>query len=244
MANIHHQIKAYLYDNALTLDNPNDFTAKVNSERSLTVKQTCETAVSRGGADISASSMEHAVNLFHKELAYQLCDGFSVNAGWYMAGMKIKGTFQGPDEQFDPKKHSIVFEFRQGDLLRKELNSVAVNILGVADSGLRITQVTDVKTGSVNGIITPNRNLKISGAKLKIAGDAEINGVYFIRKDNGERIKVDITDIVINNPSELIIVIPELAAGDYQVEVVTQYAGNIPLKESRSFIFSKLLTVE
>jgi hypothetical protein len=242
--NILHRIKAYLYDNALTADNPDDFTAKANSERSLTVKQTCEAAVSRGGADISASAMEHAVNLFHKEQAYQLCDGFSVNTGWYMAGVKIKGTFQSPNEQFDPKKHSIVFEFRQGDLLRKELKSVTVDVLGVADSGLRITQVTDVKTGSVNGTITPNRNLKISGAKLKIVGDAEDNGVYFIRKDNGERTKVDPTDIVINNPSELVIVIPELEAGDYQVEAVTQYAGNIPLKEPRSFIFSKLLIIE
>jgi hypothetical protein len=242
--NILHRIKAYLYDNALTADNPDDFTAKANSERSLTVKQTCEAAVSRGGADISASAMEHAVNLFHKEQAYQLCDGFSVNTGWYTAGVKIKGTFQSPNEQFDPKKHSIVFEFRQGDLLRKELKSVTVDVLGVADSGLRITQVTDVKTGSVNGTITPNRNLKISGAKLKIAGDADSVGVYLIRKDNGERIKIDPTDIATNNPSELLIITPELTAGTYQVEVITQFAGSMLLKEPRSFILHKILTVE
>jgi len=61
-----HKIKAYLYDNVLTKDNPNDFTARTASERSLNVQQICQAAVSRGGADISASSMEHATELFIK----------------------------------------------------------------------------------------------------------------------------------------------------------------------------------
>nr|WP_312903266.1 DNA-binding domain-containing protein [Chryseobacterium taichungense] len=45
MANILHKIKAYLYDNTLTEDNPNDFIARTASERSLSVKQICEAAV-------------------------------------------------------------------------------------------------------------------------------------------------------------------------------------------------------
>ena len=42
MANMH-KIKAGLYDNALT-ENPNDFIARVLSERSLSVKDICESA--------------------------------------------------------------------------------------------------------------------------------------------------------------------------------------------------------
>lgn len=49
-----HKIKAYLYDNFLTKDNPNDFIARTVSERSLNVKQICESAVNRGGADVSS----------------------------------------------------------------------------------------------------------------------------------------------------------------------------------------------
>jgi hypothetical protein len=63
MTNILHKIEAYLYENLLTKDNPNDYTRTV-SERSLSVKQICESAVNRGGADISASAMEHATELF------------------------------------------------------------------------------------------------------------------------------------------------------------------------------------
>jgi hypothetical protein len=81
-----------------------------------------------------------------------------------------------------------------------------VNILGVADASLFIAQVTDVKTGSVNDLLTPNRNLRISGGKIRIAGENEANGVYFANTQTNERVKVDATDIVNNNPSELLIV--------------------------------------
>ncbi|MDP9957889.1 hypothetical protein J2X97_003563 [Epilithonimonas hungarica] len=46
-----------------------------------------------------------------------------------------------------------------------------MSILGIADSACSILQVTDVKSGSVNDLITPGRNLKISGNKIKVAGD-------------------------------------------------------------------------
>ncbi|MDR1369694.1 MAG: hypothetical protein LBJ72_06165 [Dysgonamonadaceae bacterium] len=59
---IKHRIKACLYDNPLTKEDAEDYVARVSSEQSLTVAQIAETAASRGGADISASSMEHAVN--------------------------------------------------------------------------------------------------------------------------------------------------------------------------------------
>ena len=105
-----HKIRAYLYDNALT-DNPNDFVARVQSERSLNVKDVCQTAATRGGADISAASMEHAVNLWLKEMAYLLCDGFSVNTGWFSANANIKGVFNSPTENFDPKKHTLIYSY-------------------------------------------------------------------------------------------------------------------------------------
>ena len=78
MAEFTHSIKAYLYDNVLT-DNPNDLIARVSSERSLSIKDICQSAVARGGADISAAAMEHAVNLWLKEMGYRLCDVFSAN---------------------------------------------------------------------------------------------------------------------------------------------------------------------
>lgn len=242
MENILHRVKANLYDNVLT-DDLNDFVARVISERTLSTADICKSAVTRGGAATTAEAMEHNVNLFLKEMGYQLCDGYSVNTGYFTANTLIKGVFNSPSETFNTDKHSIIFQFNQGETLRKELPSIQVEIKGVADSSLEVEQVMDVKTGSVNDLLTPNRNLKIKGYKLKLVGDKPEVGVYFINETTAARTKVDPTDIVTNNPSELVIVIPELEAGKYLLEVANQFSGKVDLKEPRTTRFDKVLTV-
>jgi len=243
MANTLHRIKANLYDNLLTEDQ-NDFTARVSSERTLNVSDVCKSAATRGGAASSPETMEHNVNLFLKEMGYQLSDGYSVNTGYFMATTLIKGVFNSPTETFNPNKHAIIFQFNQGETLRKELPGIQVDILGVADSNITVVQVTDVKTGSINDKLTPGRNLKIKGYKLKLAGESPAVGVYFVNQTTGERTKVDATDIVTNNPSELIIVTPDLLPGVYTLEVASQFSGAILLKEPRTSEFDKVLTVQ
>jgi hypothetical protein len=242
MANLH-DIKAKLYDNTLT-PGTNDLVARVTSERTLDVPAICNSAVTRGGADISAAAMEHAVNLFHKEEAFSLCDGFSVNTGWYSAAVVIKGAF-GLDGKFNPDKNTVMFEFRQGAKLRKELANVRVTITGRADVAACIFQVLDVKTSSINDLLTPGRNLHINGLKIKVAGDDAACGVYFINQDTQARTRVDDTDVAINKPSELMIIIPELDAGTYKVELVTQFSGHSKnlLKKPRTALFDRILTV-
>ncbi|MDR1222626.1 MAG: DUF4469 domain-containing protein [Tannerella sp.] len=243
MATVLHTIKARLYRNLLTPD-PDDYLIRANSERTLNVPNICESAVSRGGADIPAPVMEHAVNLFLDEMGYQLCDGFSINTGWFTAGPHVRGVANSPKEQYNSEKHTLLFEFHQGATLRKELENVTVEILGVADVDAVITQVTDMKTASINDLLTPNRNLKITGYKIKIAGDHAANGVWFVNQSTGERIGMDDSDVVINKPSELIIVIPPLTKGTYLLEVTTQYAISSLLKEPRTATFDKTLTVK
>jgi hypothetical protein len=243
MANILHKIKAILFLNWLT-DDPNDYAARVVSERSLNIPEICNSAVNRGGAATTAEAMEHNVNLFFKEMGYQLCDGYSVNTGYFTASTLIKGVFNSPDETFNAEKHSIIFQFNQGETLRKELANIQVDITGVGDSSITVAQVTDVKTGSVNDLLTPNRNLKIKGYKLKLAGDHPNVGVYFVNQATAERTKVVPEDIVTNNPSELVIVTPNLAIGPYTLEVASQFSGNALLKEPRISTLDKALTVK
>jgi hypothetical protein len=239
---VKHKIKVYLYNNVLT-DNPNDFIARVHSERSLNVKDICQTATARGGAEISAEAMEHAVNLWLKEMSYQLCNGFSINTGWFLANVSVKGVFHSPDEHFDPHKQTLVFDFHQGDKLRREIQETEVQVLGLADTGGRITQVLDMRTGSINDLLTPDRNLKISGHKIKIAGDHPDNGVFLL-DESGNEIRIEPADIVMNHPSELMIIIPSLPSGGYRLMVRTQFSGSAnPLKEPRSVSFDKTLHI-
>jgi hypothetical protein len=237
-----HTIKASLYENLLTGDR-NDYAARVSAERALTVRDLCRSAAERGGADINAAAMEHAVDLFHQEMAYRLCDGFSVNTGWYNASTHVKGVFTGPAEAFDPAKHRVTVAFRQGAELRRELGMVRVDVLGKAEPGCCIAAVSDLRTGSVNDLLTPGRNAKIFGSKLKVEGADPSCGVYFVNQADGSRVRVDAVDLVENLRASLLIVVPPLVPGAYRLEVTTQFTGNRPLNAPRTASFDHLLTV-
>jgi hypothetical protein len=188
--------------------------------------------------------MKINVEFFFKEMTYLLKDGFSVNTGYFHVTPHIKGVFRSILEKFNFAKHVLCFLFTQGEIMRKGADEVEVEITGVGEVGLLIVEVKDVKTGSVNDRITPNRNLRIKGDKLKLMGDKPDVGVYFINEATEEEIKVEADEIVDNKPSELVIVTPELAPGVYSLKVVTQFtAGATPLKEPRETIFDKTLNV-
>ncbi|MDR2087127.1 MAG: DUF4469 domain-containing protein, partial [Dysgonamonadaceae bacterium] len=176
----------------------------------------------------------------------QLCDGFSINTGWFTASVHIKGVFNSLVEKFNPQKHHVLFEFHQGTELRKELSTVTVDILGLADSGISIAQVVDVKSGSVNDLLTPGRNLKITGHKIRVVGDEPGVGILFRSQDDPDAVfPVETDDIVVNNPSEVMIIIPDLITDTYKLEITTQFSNDAKLlKAPRTAIFDKVLEVQ
>jgi hypothetical protein len=69
--------------------------------------------------------------------------------------------------------------------------------------------------------------------------------VYFVNADTAERVKVEPADVVENKNAYLLVVVPALAAGTYHLEVTTQYSGGgVSLKEPRTTVFDRPLTVE
>ena len=236
-------IKANLYENFLTED-PHDFTAKVISERTLTVADICKTAVNRAKAPTTPEAMEHNVWIFLREMAYQMMNGFAFNGGYFTASAQIRGVFNNPMESFNPKKHSILFRFNQGELLRREIPNVRVQIMGVGTTGIMISHVVDQKSGSVNDLLTPGGTLKIRGGKLKIAGDHPDAGIAF-EDETGTPFKVEERDIIVNRPAELIVQIPALIPGKYRLVINSQFSGSsTPLKDLRTAAYEKVFTVE
>ncbi len=244
MTDLLHRIKAKLYPNELTEDQ-DDFFAKVSSERTVDIPGVCQSATGRGGATGKPGDMEQHVRAFLKEMAYLACDGFSVNAGYFSLDTQIKGVFNNSSEKFTPGKHSVYFRFHQGDLMRQLIPTIEVEIDGVGDAQPAISQVTDVKSGTVNNRLTPGKLLRVKGEKIKLAGDNPAVGVWFTAEATGERTRVEADEIGTNNPSELLLNVPDLAAGAYYMEVTTQYNGGaFLLKDPRTARLNKVLTVE
>ncbi|MDR2928300.1 MAG: DUF4469 domain-containing protein, partial [Cytophagaceae bacterium] len=144
---------------------------------------------------------------------------------------------------YDPEKHTLYFRYHQGEQMRQLIPEIEVQMMGLGDVQPSVKDVTDVKTGALNSAITPGKAVKVRGAKIKITGEHPDTGIFFV-SGGGERTRVENDEIITNNPSELVVMVPLLPAGTYRLEVVTQYSGgSLLLKEPRIAVFSKPLTV-
>jgi hypothetical protein len=91
--------------------------------------------------------------------------------------------------------------------------------------------------------MSPLHNAWIRGGKVKIAGPHPDNGVYIVNTMTKARIKLADSSLVQNKPSELLILLPALDPGTYQIEVTTQYTNSVLLKEPRTTRFECIFTV-
>jgi hypothetical protein len=225
-------------------DGERNFIGRITGKQLLSIRDVCEMARNRGGSDIMPSAMEHAVELFLREMVYDMCDGYSVNLKWFLASAGLRGTFASRDELFDQAKHKLMFDFQQGAELRRELENLNAEIVGQADVGPRIHMITDKRTGSVDQLLTPSRNAVIRGRRIKITGSDPSVGIRFHSQDDPSAVyPVAPGDIVSNKPTELMIVTPDLPPGYYKLEISTQYIRKKFLKEPRSVMFDTILQV-
>jgi hypothetical protein len=195
------------------------------------------------GAGLACSDIISIIEAEKQVIGTIIAEGGAVNTELFNAFPSISGVFDTPDEAFDHSKHKIRINLHPGVVLRSAVSQAKPKQIAAVLTGTVITSATDLKTGSVNGTLTPGRDLQLSGAKLKIVGDKSEVGLYFVPVGGGAEAKVDPTDIVVNNPSELIAVIPALSAGTYRVRIITQYSSGKNLKTPHTFTFDKDPTV-
>ena len=243
MSNNHQKIKALLYPNLLN-NNNGTFKAQVISSKAQGIKDICISHCSRSGVGIHADAMEYHVRLFLEEMIDLLDEGFAINTGYFVAAPTIRGSFNNKYDQFDAERHSVTYKFCQGTLLRKRAVNVEAEILHGTSANFGFMRVRDIYSSSLNDVITPGKNLKIEGQKVKLTGTHPNVGVYFISETTGQRTKVPPINMIINQNKNLLILTPHLQPDSYRLEHITQYAGKgTPLNEPRSTTLAHILRV-
>ena len=227
-----HTLKGWLVDNAVTADDKEDKILMLESAGSLTMADIIE-EMKKEDTGLRTETLEHALKLFNRVTTDLLLNGFAVNTGLFHAVPQFRGVIE--NGAWNPEKNSIYVSFTQDKELREAIAETSVNILGDKASGMYISGVKDAATQATDGTATIGRNFIITGRLLKIAGDDPTVGITFRNEDTGETaLTADM--ISVNNPSQLVILIPtDLAPGEYTLTVTTQYTGgNKFLKEPRS----------
>ncbi|MBI9062272.1 MAG: DUF4469 domain-containing protein [Marinilabiliaceae bacterium] len=235
------KLNVWLYDNLLT-GKPNDFFGKVKSNGILS-NQDLVNLIIEEGTELKRETLLAIVNRLDRIKVTKLAQGYAVNSGVCYARVGVNGCFQGALASFDKTAHKVIANFTAGAELRAALQKVEVDVLGVATVNPVIGKVKDSLTGQENSTITPNNVMIIAGDKIKIAGTATGNGVYLIQQSDKRRITCP--QVIKNEPKELLVMIPDIPAGEYALEVVTQYSSSRPqLKTARTTLFDHLLLVE
>ena len=236
-------VRVQTYENALT-ERTDDYVGKVLLNGYVDMEDLAEDIIPVVG-NVQYETIVGIAKRLTEAAVKRLKMGCTVNFGICHARPVVKGPFFGRHPQFDPEINSIQVAMSPTQAVREGMANIPVEMIGQAVTGPIINTVTDVKTGEVDGQITPNRNLKIFGSRVEIAGEAEENGVYFVSLAEGaERVKVDPTDIVDNKPSQLTILVPALEKGEYYLEIITQFSSrSTTTKASRTYRFEQVLSV-
>ncbi|MFB9121218.1 DNA-binding domain-containing protein [Bergeyella porcorum] len=227
------KLNAWLRPNLLTEDQ-SDFVATPVVVGSVGVAEIVA-ALIKEGMEIKAETAIDIISRFNRKTAEMVASGYSINTGLVLMRPAIKGVFH--SKSWDAEKHSVYININQGALLRKEIAQLKVEILGEQSSPMSLFSITDKSTGKSDGTLTVGKNAEIRGTYIKISGDHAENGIYFTNVETQAKVKVEASDIVLNEPSRLLILVPELSAGTYELSVTTQSStNNTLLKEPRTDI--------
>jgi hypothetical protein len=235
-----HTIKVRLHPNNLP-GAEGTYLARVSNEALLSIENVAASLKERGGFTGNYHDLVMHVRQFFDEMAYQLCDGFAVNTGYFSIHPNVGGVFNSPHEEPDTKKHPVSFSFHARPRLRELARHITVKAKGTV-SGL-IDRITDLCSGAVNATVTPGGLFSIGGLKIKVKGNNTDCGVYFVSADdNSQRFKVS-KHLAVNTNLKVSGIVPALPQGNYFIEIKTQYTvGGIDLKEPRTI--SSAFTVQ
>ena len=156
--------------------------------------------------------------------------------------MSVTGVFDGANDSFDKKRHTVNLNLSAGTLLRDVLPKIKCEKTESASTDPYITEVTDIVSSTVNTTLTKGGIVQLVGSRLKFDAKDTSQGIFFV-PETGTPVRAAV--IAENKPARLMAIIPaDLEAGTYYTEVRTKYTvGGKPLKTAKIGRFIKPLTV-
>ena len=236
----------YLIDNTITKEE-GDKIAKVKTKKTKTIDDIADRIVSerteyRKDTIVSILKMVNEVKLEF------FAQGEMVNDGIVIFEPAITGTFV-ETTNFNDEKNSCVINTRvTNDVLRLIAQVKGTyNGLTVENGGASIDGIIDSTTGATTGEVTPGKVITLNGKKIRVV------------PEEGETVEscITYTDVVtqlvitqndppvINDPSKLVMQLPELNEGAYTLTVKTLFSSaSATLKAPRHITFKTKLTVK
>jgi hypothetical protein len=232
-------VEYVLKENLLNPQEPGERIALVVNARTHTESDLAEAIAKRniGISKVEALAMLEAESEILKEW---LAEGCSINMRLAHFHPSVPGTY---GEGEFPKEAVIrITPSKEVVELARKIPLRHVEPI----SPIHIESIHDVKSDTINDKITGGGTVKIWGHNIRITGIDPTIRAEFVKVDTPTvNYPVPAQDLIVNNPSELIIIAPAMPSGEkVRLKITTQYsAGKRDLKVPRSTTFEKKLTV-
>jgi len=233
-------LKYCLRENLLT-PAPDDYMAQAADVRSYTLDEIIDLMMEKG-TTLTRADVAATLQVYGEVVSAIIKDGSAVNTPLMNTSMSISGVFDGANDSFDKKRHTVNLNITAGTLLRDAVTKVKCEKTEGVSTDPYITEVTDIVTGTVNTTLTKGGVVQLVGSRLKFDAKDTAQGIFFV-PETGEAVRAAV--IAENKPARLMAIIPaDLAAGTYYIEVRSKHSGGgKPLKAVKAGRFAKPLTV-
>ncbi|EMB22639.1 DNA-binding domain-containing protein [Treponema denticola] len=233
-------LKYCLRENLLT-PAPDDYMAQAADVRSYTLDEIIDLMMEKG-TTLTRADVAATLQVYGEVVSAIIKDGSAVNTPLMNTSMSISGVFDGANDSFDKKRHTVNLNITAGTLLRDAVTKVKCEKTEGTSTDPYITEVTDIVTGTVNTTLTKGGVVQLVGSRLKFDAKDTAQGIFFV-PETGAPVRAAV--IAENKPARLMAIIPaDLAAGTYYIEVRTKILeGNKSGKTLKTGRFNKALTV-
>ncbi|EMB45660.1 DUF4469 domain-containing protein [Treponema denticola] len=194
------------------------------------------------GTTLTRADVAATLQVYGEVVSAIIKDGSAVNTPLMNTSMSISGVFDGANDSFDKKRHTVNLNITAGTLLRDAVTKVKCEKTEGVSTDPYITEVTDIVSGKVNEVLTKGGVVQLVGSRLKFDAKDTAQGIFFV-PETGNPVRAAV--IAENKPARLMAIIPaDLAAGTYYIEVRTKYANATKqLKTLKIGRFAKPLTI-
>ena len=233
-------LKYSLRENLLT-PAPDDYMAQAADVRSYTLDEIIDLMMDKG-TTLTRADVAATLQVYGEVCSSLIKDGAALNTPLMNTSMSISGVFDGANDSFDKKRHTVNLNITAGTLLRDAVTKVKCEKTEGASTDPYITEVADIVSGKVNEVLTKGGVVQLVGSRLKFDAKDAAQGIFFV-PETGEAVRAAV--IAENKPARLMAIIPaDLAAGTYYIEVRSKHSGGgKPLKAVKAGRFAKPLTV-
>ncbi len=233
-------LKYCLRENLLT-PAPDDYMAQAADVRSYTLDEIIDLMMEKG-TTLTRADVAATLQVYGEVVSAIIKDGSAVNTPLMNTALSISGVFDGANDSFDKKRHTVNLNLTAGTLLRDAVTKVKCEKTEAASTDPYITEVADIVSGKVNEVLTKGGVVQLTGSRLKFKADDTAQGIFFV-PETGNPVRASV--IAENKPARVMAIIPaDLPAGTYYIEVRSKHSGGgKPLKAVKAGRFAKPLTV-